>query len=112
MSNTTTVIDRLPADYRSEDQYGDGWESDGINPVEVFLECFDEWLEENYGFLTRCGGEIIGPAEMRFPHCIREDLYDEEAMNAELPEDGLWAEFNEIHCDDWCDLIIKYAGRN
>ena len=108
-------MERLPGDWLSDDRFGDGWE--GHDPAAAWAELFDAWLAEHYPQCTRCGDEILGPASYTFgePFTDRDGWRMERDTPAPadlppLPQDGLYEAFQELHRDDWAEVIAQQLG--
>lgn len=105
---TTTLIERLPCNWDSDDNFGDAWGD--ISPGSIWSEIFCRWIEYRYADakIHVCGNEIIGPATYVYPNA---SVQRGTPSLEELPDlpDSLYGEFNEGWVgDSWCDLIIHW----
>ena len=104
---TMTTIERLPGDW-NVDNFGDGWEELGIDPAQVWVAMFDEWLETHYGVdIYRVGDSIYGPATI----AGEPRRYQQDAPAEDLPRlpESIYSEFSGLHDDDWAEAIEEYA---
>ena len=97
---TTTVIEKLPMNW-DKDFDGD-WDGD---PCAAWRKAFENYVSENYPPCSVVGDEIYGPATYRFPHCGMQAGTTPVEDLIELPDGGIYAEFQELHRDDWSDVI-------
>jgi hypothetical protein len=115
---TMTKIDQMPMNWDSDqDGFGDGWGESGIHPGKVWREMFAEWLDANYPDLALTGNEIIGPASYCYGepydeknHCWKMERDTPRPSDLkELPDDGLYEEFQSSIQSDICEAIMTYA---
>ena len=100
--STTTVVERMPLNWDSGDSLGE-WDKND-NPGAAWRRAFEEYLSENYPHCSLVGDEIYGPATYRFDGLMQADTPRAEDLEP-LPDGGIYAEFQALHADDWCDLI-------
>ena len=96
--STTTTIEQI------------NWNADGLETEReqrAWRRAFTDYVA-NYPHCSLIGDEIIGPATYRFDG-LNMQLDTPKLTNLKpLPEDGIYAEFQELHRDDWYDVVEQY----
>jgi hypothetical protein len=81
---------------------------EGDDPGAAWRAAFEHYLEDYYPHCKLVGEEIYGPATYRFPDAnVQRDTPAAEDLEP-LPAGGIYAEFQELHRDDWTELIEEY----
>jgi len=104
---TTTTIERMPMNWDSGESMGE-WEQGAEAAGAAWRAAFDDYLEKNYHHCSLVGNEIYGPATYRFPDAnVQADTPSADDLEP-LPAGGIYAEFQGLHQDDWCDVIENF----
>ncbi len=112
---TTCTVERIPP--LEEDMFGDHWEGDGWDEVDVreeWVKLFGRWLDRNYPQFCVYGDEIHGPASYSSfytPQGCQADTPRPETLPP-LPCDGLWGGFEEAVASeghDWMDALVWFV---
>jgi hypothetical protein len=105
--STTTTVERMPCNWDSGDSMGE-WEQGSAAAGAAWRAAFEAYLTENYPNCALVGDEIYGPATYRFDGHDMQRNTPKLADLKPLPDDGIYAEFQKMHRDDWCDVIELY----
>jgi hypothetical protein len=105
--STTTVIETMPCNWDSGDSMGE-WEQGPDAAGRAWRAAFEAYLTANYPHCSLVGNEIYAPATYRFDGLDMQRDTPKRAALKPLPDDGIYAEFQEIYRDDWCEVIEQY----
>ena len=105
--STTTVVERMPMNWDSGYDMGD-WEQGADAASAAWRAAFEDYLTENYHHCSLVGDEIYGPATYCFDGLDMQLDTPRLADLKPLPDDGIYAEFQELHQDDWSEIVGQY----